>query len=97
MGGHASLGIRAADHPAIARVGHAWPDFRDHEDRNQRQRHAITVLLRHLSPPPADLDDTADLLTAMTSFEAYETLAANGRHAEAAAQLISAATRRLLA
>ncbi len=72
------------------------PDFRDHEDRNQRRRQAITVLLRRLTPPPGDLADMADLLTAMTSFESYETLAASGRNAEAAARLISAATRRLL-
>jgi AcrR family transcriptional regulator len=73
------------------------PDFSDHEDRNQRRRQAITVLLRRLSPPLDDLDDKADLVTAMTSFESYETLAASGRDAAAAARLISAATRRLLA
>jgi AcrR family transcriptional regulator len=73
------------------------PDFSDHEDRNQRRRQAITVLLRRLSPPPDDLDDKADLLTVMTSFESYETLAASGRNADAAARLISAAARRLLA
>jgi AcrR family transcriptional regulator len=72
------------------------PDFTDHEDRNQRRRHAITVLLRRLSPPPGDLDDKADLLTALTSFESYETLAAGGRDAETAARLISATIRRLL-
>jgi AcrR family transcriptional regulator len=72
------------------------PDFTDHEDRNQRRRHAITVLLRRLSPPPDDLEDKADLLTAMTSFESYETLAAGGRDAAAAARLISAAISRLL-
>jgi AcrR family transcriptional regulator len=72
------------------------PEFTDHEDRNQRRRHAITVLLRRLSPPPGDLDDKADLLTALTSFESYETLAASGRDADAAARLISAAIRRLL-
>jgi AcrR family transcriptional regulator len=71
-------------------------DFTDHEDRNQRRRHAITVLLRRLTPPPADLDDKADLLTAMTSFESYETLAGGGRDADATARLISAAIRRLL-
>jgi AcrR family transcriptional regulator len=72
------------------------PDFRDHEDRNQRRRQAIAVLLLRLSPPPDDVDDKADLLTAMTSFESYETLAVSGRDADAAARLISAATRRLL-
>jgi AcrR family transcriptional regulator len=72
------------------------PDFRDNEDRNQRRRHAITVLLRRLSPPPGDLEDVADLLTAMTSFESYETLTAGGRDAEAAASLVGAAIRRLL-
>ena len=72
------------------------PDFTDHEDRNQRRRHAITVLLRRLSPPVDDLDGKADLLTALTSFESYETLVANGRDADAAARLISAAIRRLL-
>jgi AcrR family transcriptional regulator len=72
------------------------PEFTDHEDRNQRRRHSITVLLRRLSPPPGDLDDKADLLTALTSFESYETLAASGRDADAAARLISAAIRRLL-
>ncbi len=72
------------------------PDFADHEDRNQRRRQAITVLLRRLTPPPADLDDKADLLTAMTSFESYETLAVHGRDAAAAARLLSAAIRRLL-
>ena len=58
------------------------PDFKDHEDRNQRRRHAITVLLRRFSPPPSDIDDKADLLTAMTSFETYETLTAGGRDAD---------------
>jgi AcrR family transcriptional regulator len=72
------------------------PDFTDSEDRNQRRRHAITVLLRRLSPPPSELDDVADLLTAITSFETYETLAAGGRDAEGCARLINAATRRLL-
>jgi hypothetical protein len=72
------------------------PDFTDYEDRNQRRRHAITVLLRRLAPPPGDLDDKADLLTALTSFESYETLAASGRDSDAAARLISAAVRRLL-
>jgi AcrR family transcriptional regulator len=72
------------------------PDFKDHEDRNQRRRHAITVLLRRFSPPPSDIDDKADLLTAMTSFETYETLAAGGREADTCARLINAATQRLL-
>jgi AcrR family transcriptional regulator len=72
------------------------PDFTDHEDRNQRRRHAITVLLRRLSPQPRDIDDKADLLTVMTSFESYETLIASGRDADAAARLISTAIRRLL-
>jgi AcrR family transcriptional regulator len=72
------------------------PDFSDHEDRNQRRRHAISVLLQRLMPPPTDLDDKADLLTAMTSFESYETLAVGGRDADATARLISAAIRRLL-
>jgi AcrR family transcriptional regulator len=72
------------------------PDFKDHEDRNQRRRHAISVLLSRMSPPRSDLDDDADLLTAMTSFETYETLAAGGRDADACARLISASTRRLL-
>ena len=73
------------------------PDFSDQEDRNQRRRKAITVLLRRLSPQPGDLEDKADLLTALTSFESYLTLAAGGRDADAVARLISAATRRLLA
>jgi AcrR family transcriptional regulator len=71
------------------------PDFSEHEDRNQRRRQAIIVLLGRLSPP-VDLEDKADLLTAMTSFESYETLAASGRDAEAAASLITAAIRRLI-
>ena len=54
------------------------------------------MLLRRLTPPPADLGDKADLLTAMTSFESYETLAIGGRDADATARLISAAIRRLL-
>lgn len=72
------------------------PDFTDNEDRNQRRRQAITVLLGRLIPPPADLDDKADLLTAMTSFESYETLAVGSRDADATARLISSAIRRLL-
>ncbi|MGH7760230.1 MAG: TetR/AcrR family transcriptional regulator [Candidatus Dormibacteraceae bacterium] len=72
------------------------PDFTDNEDRNQRRRHAITVLLRRISPAPRDLDGKADLLTALTSFESYETLAASGRTPDAAARLINAAIRRLL-
>jgi AcrR family transcriptional regulator len=73
------------------------PDFKDQEDRNQRRRQAITVLLRRLRPLPVEVGDMADLLTAMTSFESYETLAASGRDADAAARLISTAIRRLLA
>jgi AcrR family transcriptional regulator len=73
------------------------PDFSDDEDRNQRRRQAITVLLRRLSPPPADLEDKADLLTVMTSVESYVTLAASGRDADAAARVVSGAARRLLA
>ena len=73
------------------------PDFSDHEDRNQRRRQAITVLLQRLSPTPADLTGKADLLTALTSFETYETLAAGGRDADAAARLVNAAMGRLLA
>jgi AcrR family transcriptional regulator len=73
------------------------PDFSDHEDRNQRRRQAIAVLLQRLSPRPAELDDKVDLLTAMSSFESYETLAVSGRDAAAAARLISSAARRLLA
>lgn len=73
------------------------PDFADHEDRNQRRRHAIAVLLRRLSPAPGDLEGITDLLTAMTSFESYETFAAGGRDAEGIARLITEATRRLLA
>ena len=72
------------------------PDFKDQEDRNQRRRHAISVLLGRLSPPRTDLDDVGGLLTAMTSFETYETLADSGRDAAACARLISAATRKLL-
>jgi AcrR family transcriptional regulator len=73
------------------------PEFTDQEDRNQRRRQAVSVLLRRLSPPPVDLNDKADILTAMTSFESYETLAAGGRDANAAARVISAAAVRLLA
>jgi AcrR family transcriptional regulator len=73
------------------------PDFAEHEDRNQRRRHAIAVLLRRLSPAPGDLEGMTDLLTAMTSFESYETFAAGGRDAEGIARLITEATRRLLA
>ena len=73
------------------------PDFSDHEDRNQRRRQAIAVLLMRLTPRPDDLDDKVDMLTAMTSFETYETLAVSGRDADAAARLISAAARRLFA
>jgi AcrR family transcriptional regulator len=72
------------------------PEFADHEDRNQRRREAISVLLHRLDPLPADLDGMADLLTAMTSFESYETLAASGRDADATARLISTAIRRLV-
>jgi AcrR family transcriptional regulator len=72
------------------------PEFADHEDRNQRRRQAISVVLRRLNPVPADLDDKADLLTAMTSFESYETLAAGGRDADATARVITAAIRQLI-
>jgi AcrR family transcriptional regulator len=72
------------------------PDFSDQENRNQRRRQAITVLLRRFNPVPVDVDGMADLMTAMTSFESYETLAASGRDAEAAGLLISTAARQLL-
>lgn len=64
------------------------------EDRNQRRRQALLVLLQRLAgrrgtPRPADLDDLADLLLVLTSFEAYESLSAGGRSASAVARLLT--------
>jgi hypothetical protein len=62
-------------------LGTLDPDFQRPRGLQPAPAAAITVLLLRLSPPPADLDDESNLLTAMTSFESNETLAARSRDA----------------
>ena len=72
-----------------------------HEDRNQRRRQAIVVLLQRLAaqrgtPPPEDFERSADLILILTSFEAFETLSAGDRDPDAVARLVTSALERLL-
>jgi AcrR family transcriptional regulator len=72
-----------------------------HEDRNQRRRQAIVVLLNKLrgqrgTPRPEDLETSADLLLVLTSFDAFETMSAGGRDANAVVQIVAAAMRQVL-
>ena len=72
-----------------------------HEDRNQRRRQAIVVLLQRLAaqrgtPPPEDFERSADLILILTSFEAFETLSAGDRDPDAVARLVTSAIERLL-
>ena len=72
-----------------------------HEDRNQRRRHAIVVLLNKLAakrgaPRPEDLETSADLILVLTSFDAFETLSAGGRDANTVAPMVTAAMRQVL-
>jgi AcrR family transcriptional regulator len=71
------------------------------EDRNQRRRQALVVLLQWLAaqrgrPGPEELDEKADLLLVLTSFDAYETLSAGGRDGEAVARLVTSTIREVL-
>jgi len=70
-------------------------------DRDARRRQALAVLLHRLSaetgrPAPEETETAADLLLVLTSFEAYESLAAGGRDQRTVAQLVTAAAKRLL-
>jgi AcrR family transcriptional regulator len=72
-----------------------------HEDRNQRRRHAIVVLLNKLAaqrgtPRPEDLETTADLILVLTSFDAFETLSAGGREANLIVQIVTSAMFQIL-
>lgn len=70
-----------------------------HADRNQRRRRALLVLLGGMVQDKwlgsEDLEAKADLLLVLTSFEAYESLAA-GRDTEAVIALVKGATRAIL-
>jgi AcrR family transcriptional regulator len=68
-------------------------------NRDKRRRQAIRTLLERRSAPRGDamdLEELADLLWALTSFETYEHLSAGGRTPEQVADLVVAAIRRLL-
>ncbi len=72
------------------------------EDRNQRRRQALMVLLQRLAQQrgdalPEDLDDLADLLLVLTSFDAYESLSTRGRSAAAVAALLTEMINEILA
>jgi AcrR family transcriptional regulator len=69
-------------------------------DRDGRRRQALAVLLHRLSaetgrPAPEEIDTAADVLLVLTSFEAYESLAAEGRDQRTVAQLVIAAAKPL--
>jgi AcrR family transcriptional regulator len=71
------------------------------EDRNQRRRHAIVVLLNKLAaqrgaPRPEDLETSADLILVLTSFDAFETLSAGGRDANTVVRIVTAAMGQVL-
>jgi AcrR family transcriptional regulator len=70
-------------------------------NRDGRRRQALAVIVRRLAaetgrPAPADQAAAVDLLLALTSFETYETLAAD-RSAAAVTRILVYAARRLLA
>lgn len=72
-----------------------------HEDRNQRRRQAIVVLLHRLAaqrgtPRPDDLEKTADLILVLTSFDSFETLSEGDRDSDAVVHLVTEAIQRLL-
>jgi AcrR family transcriptional regulator len=72
-----------------------------HEDRNQRRRHAIVVLLNKLAaqqgtPRPEDLETSADLILVLTSFDAFETLSAGGRDTDTVVRMVTSAMRLVL-
>jgi AcrR family transcriptional regulator len=72
-----------------------------HEDRNQRRRHAIVVLLNKLAaqlgtPRPEDLETSADLILVLTSFDAFETLSAGERDANTVVRMVTTAMRQVL-
>lgn len=72
-----------------------------HEDRNQRRRHAIVVLLNKLAaqrgtPRSEDLETSADLILVLTSFDAFETLSAGTRDTNTVVQMVTAAVRQVL-
>jgi len=72
-----------------------------HEDRNQRRRQALVVILQRLAaqrgtPRPEELEETADVLLVLTSFDAYESLSARGRNAAAVARLLTATITAML-
>jgi AcrR family transcriptional regulator len=72
-----------------------------HEDRNQRRRNAIMVLLNKLAaqrgtPQPEDLEMSADLILVLTSFDAFESLSAGGRDANRVVQIVTGAMLRVL-
>jgi AcrR family transcriptional regulator len=71
------------------------------EDRNARRRRAITAVLERLAaergrPRPDEVEDLADVLQVLTSVEAFESLSARGRDAEAVAELIFTTARALI-
>ena len=75
------------------------PDL-NRSNRDGRRRQALTVILRRLSgqtghPAPEEMGTAADLLLVLTSFEAYESLAA-GRDQQNVARLVTAAAKRVL-
>lgn len=69
-------------------------------NRDVRRRQALAAVLRRLSdevgrPRPAEIETAADVLLVLTSFEAYESLAA-GRDQRSVARLVTAAAKRVL-
>jgi AcrR family transcriptional regulator len=72
-----------------------------HEDRNQRRRHAIVVLLNKLAAQRGtarleELETSADLILVLTSFDAFETLSGGGRDANDVVRIVTAAMRQVL-
>ncbi|MDQ6898619.1 MAG: TetR/AcrR family transcriptional regulator [Candidatus Dormibacteraeota bacterium] len=71
------------------------------ENRNQRRRQALVVLLQRLAaqrgmPRADELETTADLLLVLTSFDAYELLAAEGRSASEVVRLLTTTIGQIL-
>lgn len=76
------------------------PDI-EHEDRNTWRLRGITMLLERLAvergrPTPTELGQVTDVLQVLTSFEAYESLAAGGRDQDQVAELVFSAAQALL-
>jgi AcrR family transcriptional regulator len=77
------------------------PDFQSATQRDQWRRNGVMALLRRLvaeqeAPLPGALEETADLLSSLMSFETYDALAGEARSPEQVEALVRGAVLRYL-